>query len=361
MRHVIASSLVLFAAFVGCSDDDGSDNSTSVERRIAAAYCDFLQRCYPYDTGENISIMMVRGASDAQCVDFVQRVLFNGHLDAGVADGSLKVDQAKLDACVSALGSECVDDVRSLCGDPIEGKVAAGGTCVSSDDCAGDAFCSYEGCEPVCVARHAPGESCGFNDDECSQATGRHGCSDSGKCLPKHAASATAAEGAACGSVEADGELLLTACATGFACESSTCQKIGAAGASCQNDHSPCALGNVCIESNDAADTGTCTALPLVNQAGAACNEDFEGGSPVVCNWALGLGCRGGKCVAAGDGSVGATCFADQDFPNKCDAGNYCGADDKCAAQKDNGATCDDSDECKSGNCETTCQPLVCE
>ena len=362
MRHLIVPSLVSLAVVAGCSDDDGDGGSTSVERRIGAAYCDYLQRCYPYDSGENTFILMLRGASDAQCADFMRQLLFDGHIDAGVADGSLIVDDAKLDACIEALGSQCVDSPELLCIGAVEGKVAVGGSCVASEDCAGDAYCSLEDCDRKCIASRAPGEECSY-DAQCSQATGPHGCGeDSATCLPRRATNDVAAEGEACGAVERDNEIALVSCGAGFGCESGHCQKIGAVGSACENDHSPCALGNVCIESNGEADTGTCQALPLVSQVGGACNEDFEGGSPVVCNWAIGLGCRGGKCVAQGDGTVGATCFAEHGSSiDACDAGNYCGADDKCAVKKDAGADCEDSNECKTDYCDGTCKPLVCE
>ena len=121
----------------------------------------------------------------------------------------------------------------------------------------------------------------------------------------------------------------------------------------------PIPLGGPCVDNDDFCgdgvcdtDAGVCRSLTLVAKAGAACDKT----SGLVCDPTLGFNCNtAGTCDASGDGSVGTACFG-SDLQRGCDAGLYCDqstSDDPgtCRAFLADGAACNLSRECASGNC----------
>jgi hypothetical protein len=99
-----------------------------------------------------------------------------------IADGKVKYDGLRAEACFAALASQaCSDDrEREPCTEMLDGTIAIGGACSSNAECrGGDTYCKNEG---ACPGRCAPLESaegpCSTNEDcqsglRCNRVEGR--------------------------------------------------------------------------------------------------------------------------------------------------------------------------------------------
>lgn len=355
------SRLVPFAlaALVACDDDSGSSSATSVEDRLAGAYCTVVKSCFVGDSAENVIILLARELSTADCKAFVTRALVGDDVDEKIAAGTYTVDKAKLDACVDELVESCALSRPGACDEAIDGKIAIGGACTAHEDCSGDAFCEDpDGCGGVCAARKPRGASCEFTS-QCSTSAGSTGCSyESNTCVPIEYSNSAAA-GAACGEVVTADKITLTRCAAGLDCGEDTetfeseCVTPIAVGGACLGDHAVCVQGSICLPTGE--DSGACGELPVSDTVGADCKEEWGAADAMFCNPTKFLGCLDGKCAQSGDGSVGATCFFEQDLSGACDRANYCDrATHKCAVKKADGQACESSNDCVSDHCDFT-------
>lgn len=351
---------------------DTSPNPTGVEDQLAKAYCDYLEQCYPFDTSEGLLVLLAKRASDATCETFVKRaILAPEGRDAGLASGALTLDSDKLAACLAAIPTACgANDPGTLCQEAIEGKVALGGACASSFECAGDAYCdaALTGCPTgTCIARGGPGAACD-SSDACSNASARLECSyESSTCVPVEFVEG-GAKGAECGEIHATDAIVVVRCAAPFVCTEGSCQEVIASGGTCTSDHSPCVTGTACMPNangplpDGGGDTGTCREPPFTATEGAACVTDWEATNPTFCDPVSLLTCVNGKCERIGDGTEGARCLAGIDAPPLCNAGLYCdGATATCRPPQADGATCEGDDECESGLCVWGTEAGRCE
>jgi hypothetical protein len=189
----------------------------------------------------------------AECVNVVSRAL---------ASRSIELDVASVGRCERAMQEQLqgCDWVRpglplapEACQGLIEGRVALGGACRSSLECAGSAHCatSDSATQGRCVPPAAAGAPCGRGTDEMAaylldrSVEAQHpGCSDFCS-LVSHQCGSTPAEGGACrASVN---------CAPGQHCVSGVCTAgtgrtaLAQTGGSCRTDLD-CARGG-CIQS----------------------------------------------------------------------------------------------------------------
>jgi len=357
--------LPLGLGLAACGDDGAGGGSGSVEARMAAAYCDVVRDCAVADTGENVILMLARQVSTAECRTFVRRsFLARSQYDAKIAAGTYTVDEAKLSQCLSGLKASCGLNPPGICEEAISGTVALGAACESSEECAGDAWCDGFGCNAKCVARVAIGEPC-ESPSQCSSLARSATCNYETNTCAAIVSESGAAAGAQCGEVETGTDVKDVRCAAGLACvweseaDHRVCRAPIAAGGACNDDDAPCALGTICLP--DGEDSGKCGSINVANAVGATCDEGEDPTTSIYCNPVLFLGCVAGKCAAAGDGTVGATCFAVADVGGECLPENMCDrATNKCVAKKADGAPCESGTECVSGQCSFTGDTGTC-
>ncbi len=311
---------LLFAALpmLACSP---GDEIPEYESRLSQAVCDFGLTCTAYDTAESGLIAALRTASPAACESFVERYLIAGDTDAGLLKGKYKLDEDLLDACIASAEANCDLQAMIACR-AVEGRIALGGACTSSNECAGDAFCTDE-CNGVCTARRALGEACG-SDDECAGVDVK--CNYESETCMAVTRTANVPEGGACDELHTADKLTIARCASGLACYREVCTAIVPKGGTCDDDHTPCALGTICMPEVEDAATGTCVPQPFTVGAGQAC--DAPGtyvSSAKFCNIAENLGCIDGTCLELGNGSVGSRCV-NLGLSGECWEGSACDA-----------------------------------
>ena len=391
MRSITIVSMLCALPILACDDDkstapdttdiagdtsagdtsagDTTPTPTGVEDQLAKAWCQHLERCYPFDSSEGLLVLLANRASETECETFVKRALLRPEgRDAGLAAGAYTVDAARLTACLAAIPTACgFDEPGIVCQEILEGKVALGGACTSSKDCAGDAFCDTSGCEGKCAARGGAGATCDTSD-ACSNASAHLECTYEGStCVPVEIVEG-AAKGAECGDLHATDKVTLVRCATPLACAEGTCQDVIPDGGTCASDHSPCARGTACMPDDGGTPpdgggdvTGTCRVPPFADTEGSACQPDWEAPSPMFCDPVKLLACVNGKCQRIGDGTEGARCLAGQDTPALCNTGLYCDrATATCRPPQADGQTCESDDECVSGYCLYEADTAVC-
>jgi len=373
MRSNIVLSLLapLALTVVACGDDStGSGSSTTnVYAKLADTYCTMFKTCtFGFDDNDFLT-PFAKAASAGECRAWVLRSLATDDtIDAGLADGSLTLDTAKLDSCLAQAKSSCSFEAFSACDGAIDGHVALGGTCRLSEQCAGDAYCKgsdLDCSDGVCTARVALGEDC--SEAECSRAGGLTSCEfvDSAlKCLPLELVKGAAA-GAECGDVTLADKVQSVSCGAGLTCaydeaqNKQVCVATVGEGASCLDEDQHCGAGLGCVPNADLT-AATCQALTIANE-GAACNEGTDPAAPIVaCNLFKQLACEEGKCKKWGDGSEGTFC-GKRGFTGSCKTGLFCDEQDgACHAQKQTGAACESSDECASGSCGGSGESSTC-
>lgn len=374
-------SAVPFVALLssGCSSDDPASSEVSLASlpsSIAAAYCRVIFHC----DGASIASARVFYASEGECTSSFPARQFSDlqPLAALVNAGRVRYDAQQAARCVEALGTTCAAGAQpAACALTFTGTVAAGGSCERDEVCAGDTYCDLSapttGCG-TCRARRPLGQSCS-NSGDCSRAgvQGTPTCSFAlganpsdppvRTCVDERTA-APAAEGQPCGTAMTSSNVYVsTPCAPGLVCGSdtgmsSTCRRPAALGMPCSPTPG-CAGSAVCVRAAG-ADTGTCMAQVVRNAAGEACQT---AGAAEVCNPVRRLHCDAGRCVASGDGTVGATC----DDSGECNTGLYCNDPASgartCQAQLADGAACTIDAACRSGYCDLTrmvCQTQSC-
>ncbi len=365
---ISSSTLAAFALALplvaACDPDDkASTGAGLIEDRIVAAYCHVLDKCYgEFSTAESSILLLLRDAPDAVCVPALKRILFaESPRDQRILAGELSVNEARLSACITALERECTLERSALCQEAVEGKVALGDACTSSDDCAGDAYCDADNpsCGGHCIARGGAGSACNGSDECTALGTTPLACSyESDKCVPLVTTS-NATANAACGEVHTADAVTFTRCGASLACDQETCQPIIAKGAACADDNSPCKYGTVCTP-DASSEGGTCEDHPFVDTVGASCSEDFDGATPAFCNPVKNLGCVAGKCEQGGDGSLGSKCFA-LDLAGRCNAGLFCDrAANTCKQKLVPGTSCTSDSDCLSDWCDDNAATPVC-
>jgi hypothetical protein len=193
-----------------------------------------------------------------------------------VDDGTLTVDDTKLQACIDYIAATDCENLAlaqmdtTPCGDIFVGAVAIDGACDASQQCAGDAYCAPVPADcGTCTARLVNGEVCS-NDEQCQSLN----CNGAGLC-------ANAANlGEACNSAaDCNGNLT---CGPDMTCR----PFVLGAGETC-SDHDECGFPYVPAYCDFPAApffgvTGTCAPLP---SAGEACIT--EPGFPIedACNF----------------------------------------------------------------------------
>lgn len=310
---------LLFAALplLACSPED---KVPEYESRLSQAVCDFGLSCNAYDTAESGIVAALRTVSPAACESFVDRYLFAEDRDGDLLRGEFKLDEDALDACIARAEASCDLQALMACR-AVEGRVALGGACTSSDDCAGDAFCT-DACGGVCTARVALGAAC-TSDDECTGVDVK--CNYESETCMAVTRIANVAEGGACDEQHTADKVTISRCASGLACYAEVCTAIVAKGGTCDDDHTPCELGTICMPETEDAASGTCVPQPFTVGAGQACDAlgTFVS-SARFCNIAENLGCFDGTCLLLGDGSVGSRCLNLDLAGGECDDGNAC-------------------------------------
>ncbi len=141
----------------------------------AKAQCDAVKDCFGdildvFTQGEDCE-----AATTAAIADELDRI------KASVDSGKTVYDGTKVQDCVSQLSDQgCssfgakIDDCEAI----LVGQVELGGECQLNDECAGDAFCKFDGsCPGTCTALLDVGAPCG-DDDEC-----KTGLSCEGNCV----------------------------------------------------------------------------------------------------------------------------------------------------------------------------------
>ncbi|MCA9627257.1 MAG: hypothetical protein KC766_06310 [Myxococcales bacterium] len=183
----VALGACLLAA-AGCSDDGdsgggsggsagtggtgatgGSSGATAtpiddVPEIYAAAQCEVVKDCYGDIYGVFTQGEDCEKTTEAAIADELDRI------KASVDSGKTVYDGTKVQDCVGQLKAQgCdafgkkIDDCEAI----LVGQVELGGECQLNDECAGDAFCNFDGsCPGTCAALLDVGAPCN-DDDEC--------------------------------------------------------------------------------------------------------------------------------------------------------------------------------------------------
>jgi len=302
-RKLVLSSALLVAA---CSS-----NSTSVGPADGASMSlgDF---CAGFMTATAQLLSRCLGGAESTWAAELTAQFSCSSLAAAVAAGRVVYDPMEASACLAGYPIlSCTDLLVGppVCAAPLGGTVANGGTCLADGDCKGASYCSGVGngnasCQGKCAPFIAAGQSC-LSTEEC--ATGytcggipgsltcisdRHPLANIGascgavaptmpsiECAPGlscHLATFVCATTVEEGGVCTAGEGL---CETFTYCDSSshTCKSDPGEGGVCGSAPSGelmrCLPGLYCKLPTDTSPTGTCATL---GAGGAACTGDFE-------------------------------------------------------------------------------------
>lgn len=399
MKHsIVGLSFVLLALMVGCGDDDGGSttptdaggdatemdantgdgqvmrdatvmpdasadagldgsvtvNIEQVVDEAIASFCSFIEGCAADLDGVGV-------LANLDCERAVAQLLPTGEVQdviAKVQAGDVTFDAEAFERCLTRIADECIPIDGPLCPEAFTGDVPAEGACLSNYECAGDAYCAFQGqCPGTCVTRLAPGEACS-DDIECS-ANGKDWgeCNeDNDQCRSVEIVS-TGGEGDDCGAASALGNNLgLALCEKGLVCDFENSQKCVAppeAGQNCE-ELGVCAAGSQCLE-------GTCLSISFVRGAGMGCNA-----VTAPCDPQAGLACQNGFCVEVSDGASGSPCAFTPLGVLLCDDGLVCrqgpGANPpQCLPPGAEDDPCNNHTQCASGSCEAgSCREAFC-
>lgn len=314
--------------------------------------------------------------------------LFQGGSCLGQAGASVMAGRATFNAslaqsCLATINAAgCFFDVGTECNNLIQGAVAAGGDCYTSDECQSGLSCNVAaGCPGSCEARVAlgqtpqSGQSCvvgaySYDHGPCrALVPAGMSCAPLGGSSTEQSCVATAlCRNSVCveGQSRDEGQTCDSSnqCFFLFQCVNGTCERLRALGQTCDTGRS-CAYGLRCD-----ATTGTC-ATRLA--AGATCTTSQDCDSDLSCVRETGAltgtcetGLAGSRCVSsydcdegffcpAPDGgtctpkrTAGETCTSDNRY-DACAAGLYCTATNTmmsgaCAAKKSAGAACSENE-----------------
>ncbi|MEE2757356.1 MAG: hypothetical protein VYA30_11870 [Myxococcota bacterium] len=305
-----------------------------IATRVAEAYCDSFQRCYP---DIRTTFILYRD----HCISALSASLGRGlaDIEAAIDAGRVTYIPKELARCIAAIGSSTCqqvdrEDFEEACAGPIEGAVELGQRCSLDSECK-DGFCPGDnGCEATCQPLSAEGERCSIDgENQCRagldcdssqicvqkqflelRADVNQPC-DFVKCRPGLVCGTTTprtcvpfdqvysrTRGESCTALEGDGPA--DNCALDLICRSALddpnasvgqCEERPQLGEPCRPAHSApelwCAAGLFCagIDSNAGSLAGICEALPAM---GSACGLHF--GSPRFCD--INSSCLDGIC-----------------------------------------------------------------
>jgi hypothetical protein len=308
---------------------------------------------------------------------------FDAEDAAAVRAGRATFDAAAAKACIDGWSQIPCSDKSVIiwpptaCSRVLVGRVALGGACYGTRDCAGGRCDATTACPGVCVAAPVPGDACsGVFCDGASRLL----CV-AGRCATEGGV------GAAC-----DDRL---DCEQGLACLSSACATAMEAGGACSRNDD-CAEGLYCLLPGSGGGGGGGVCTPQVARGGTCREDQAHVGALGQC--ALGLGCAGsvydavsgritpGTCEPAVDAGgacsavatwngclphlacVGGVCVVPptsgpcgSDPAARCTSGEaYCDATtQQCLPTKAAGAACASGAECQSEQClANACAPL---
>lgn len=341
------------------ADVDGGAGPIAIEDvadSYVAAYCHLLFSCSTESIGE-AAFVLAFASDEATCRSRLGRLLLGDSgpdsLPAqirGVSEGTLTFDGDAARDCLGSLDCTVFDGspASGACDHVFNGTVAAGDSCNSDLECAGDdvsCISASHTCPGTCGPAIAIGEEC-QRDSQCAADPGgaQVRCtSDDGPSLCMRVLYETVALGADCSASFADNTITNHVCMEGTFCDTSgvtpMCAAISESGGSCV-DFGACPRGEFC---ND----GTCGPVTgIATTVGADCSES-------LCNPFLDLGCdeETSMCIALGDGSVGTACMT-SGFTLPCNPGLYCDeGTGLCATRKVDGSSCLSGDECVTDFC----------
>ncbi|HEY6078580.1 MAG TPA: hypothetical protein VIW29_07245 [Polyangiaceae bacterium] len=336
--------------------------------------CERFLRCFsPRDDDRVLPFLFgSQQACEAEVVFVNHRSASVTDVRARVASGELALAPATALACLQELASCSEADSlnEGSCREVFEGKVDEAGACQRDEDCAGDAYCAGElSCPGQCKPRGLPGAAC-TRPQHCAYRGSPVDCihpsgSVEGECRELERVEKVGL-GAQCVRSLQNAEAFVLCqdelwCAPLSPDDTSGlghCQRPIEGEGACSDQDDVCLIG-LCNTS-----LGKCQALSFVGKEGAACSDAQQ----LFCNPLLGLKCSddelGGTCLKQGDGSKGSECFTG-DFQRGCEAGLYCSrpvdaTSGTCVMKLGPGEPCESSNECASGDCNTTCQERYC-
>jgi hypothetical protein len=277
----------------------------------------------------------------------------NSQFGSFVDDGSIEFgEKAALDACLAAVvAADCetfeIDHIPE-CSEVNLGQLELGTDCESSDQCAGDAYCTAPALGAscgVCTAILADGETC-VDGDDCLNGN----CRTNGTCGPFVASGGTCEDTEDCaGRLQCNDGTCGTAlvASVGDACvefgdcgfpssdlfcneSAMMCEAFIALDATCNDGAINTGLCNLIkYESCDSTGTRKCVApteVGMGDQCGFSTGRKCEAG--LLCN---DPGGAGGRCAATG---LGAACTSGSEsetcgFFLECKDNNVCGYEDE--------------------------------
>lgn len=361
MRELVV--LVSLTAIAGCDGGTGG-GAVPIEdapAELADVWCDAIETC--------VGPLAERTQGSAVCRDNVEATVANGTVplwEAAIEAGTLTYDAALARACLDATRAQGCDlfiaAPPEACRDFLQGTIAIGGRCSTSEECEGDAFCDGAGCPDVpgtCAARLGSGSAC-ESDDECQSGLL---CED-GACRTPASTS-----GGSCGGGSGL-ECPIDELCIGADLETrGTCTPITEVFT--RNLDEPCdpLEAELCSPELSCAITGgTAGALEASCKAIAPSGGSCFGASPDMCP-------RGEYCDALPQmGDLEGTCqtlpvegeaCGQSLFTRVCGEGLECvtiGDVQTCIRLKANGQACDSESECLSGVCTggTCAAPVLC-
>lgn len=340
-------------------------------------YCERLFRCQEGDDDFNAARLVLQ--TREHCETLLARAnatsVRGRDLRAEIAAGRMRLVPEQAQLCVEEL-SRCNGPSnfdRGACRDMLEGSAELGEACYRNEDCRGDAYCEHDlVCPGQCATRKAEGEPCS-RVGECQSGNGYTAClaSDSSSGGESTCHTLAIERGVGLGGSctrRVAGAAALRLCDDALWCATATggdpsqdvmgvCAKPIADGGPCVDSDDVCATG-VCDDS-----TKQCKPVIIRSSPGESCDQE----ALIGCDPVAGLGCQGGTCVAAGDGSEGSTCYSG-DFQLGCKPGLYCdkptGASSSdlgtCRALLKQGDACEGAVQCESGACNQVCGDRPC-
>ncbi len=363
MKRFLLPFVALLAA-TGCGDSSPSPVASEASRD-----CERLTTC---DLGNN-QLDRAEVTSANECAAQRQADLRNdGGLDAYIADGSVAVNQANLDACNAELAaSPCADfDSVPACNAIYTGTRGEGEACSVGQQCVSGACNAFPGQCGTCLAPANIGETCDITFQNCVSSTEGTVTCQPGLPLPTCVLDPrdhlTVGLNENCG--DADG--VVRTCASPYYCnDNNVCSERDPAGTACNPNFDSCELTAVCVQSGLGATCLTIVDVTAVDQPCGDLGNDTYG----RCDSSLDLYCNPDTdtChMLAGAGAENSDCLKDAD----CASGLICvdaGFNDpgKCAStNKPIDTPCDVDAECASRSCTlqpgdiaTTCSaPLTC-
>lgn len=321
----VAGGAVLAALASACN---GSTASNSANVETPAGFCDAL-----LDAVVTWSSGCLEGPADVLRSTLYTQQNCSAFVSA-VSTGRVKFVAANAPACIASVEQMACGDgnngagVPAACDSTYPGMLATGATCWGDGDCAGEAFCNFQGnvasdggCSSgVCAPAIPLGAACtpyGGTGTYTPCVSGAECSGSPGTCVAIPASTGIA-KGGACSPTQPN-------CGSRLACDSvtSTCEPVIAEGGACTPGHFLCEPYTSCD-----ATTKTCKRWP--GSAGATCGNQ-TGGDPVSC-LPPNVYCN----IAAG-GVAGA-----------------------CATSLADGAPCTDYSQCLSQNCGGTSGTMTC-